>query len=57
MLEPTKNRYPPLKTKKKLHRDSSRGTITIISNPDHIPLRGVTHRLKDSNTKEVLPLL
>ena len=42
------------KTKKKPQQDSRRGTIMIKSNP--IPPRWMAHRLKNSNTKEVLPL-
>ena len=39
---------------KKPQQDSRRGTIMIKSNP--IPPRWMTHRLENSNTKEVLPL-
>jgi hypothetical protein len=33
ILEPTKNRYPFLKTKKKLQQDGKRGKIMIKSYP------------------------
>ena len=58
MLESTKKKKkkdtPQPKTRKKLQQDSRSGTIMIKSNP--IPARWVTHRLENSNTKEVLPL-
>ena len=54
-LPKKKKDTPHPKTKKKLQQDSRRGTIMIKSNP--IPAGWVTHRLENSNTKEVLPLL
>ena len=43
------------KTKKKLQLDGRRDAIMIKSNP--IPIRRVTPKLENNNTKEVLPLL
>ena len=53
---PPKKDTPRPKTKKQPQWDGRRGTITINSNP--IPPYGwVTHRLENSNTKEVLAVL
>ena len=57
-LEPSKGKkidasHP--KTKKKLQQDSKRDTVTVKSNP--IPAGCVTHKLENSNIKELLPLL
>ena len=55
-LEPTKKKDTlRSKTKEKLQQDRRRGTIMIKSNP--IPMRRLTLRLEDNNTKEVLALL
>ena len=51
---PPKKDAPCPKTKKKLHQDGRRGTITIKSNA--IPVGWVTHKLENNNTKEVYPL-
>ena len=48
---PPKKDTPHPKTKKKLHQDGRRGTITIKSNA--IPVGWVTHKLENNNTKEV----
>ena len=52
---PPKKDSPHPKTKKKPQQDGKRGAITIKSNP--IPTGWVTHKLENSNTKEVLALL
>ena len=51
-LEPTKKRYSTSKDRKP-QWDGRRGTMTI--NP--IPTRWAAHKLENSNSKEVLPLL
>ena len=50
MPGPTKKDTPHPKTKKKQY--GSRGIITIKSDP--IPVRKVTHKLENNNTREVL---
>ena len=55
-LEPTKLKdIPHPKTKEKPQQDGERGAIMIKSNP--IPAVWATHKLENSNTKEVLSLL
>lgn len=55
-LENTKKTDTPRpKTKKQQQWDGRRGTILIQSSS--IPIVGVTHKLENNNTKEVLPLL
>ena len=53
-LELTKKDTPHPKTKEKLQWDSTRGTITIKSNP--ITAEWVTQKLENNYTKEVHPL-
>ena len=53
-LELTKKDTPHPKTKEKLQSDSTRGTITIKSNP--ITAEWVTQKLENNYTKEVHPL-
>ena len=50
-----KNNTPHPKTKKKTKQDSRRSIVTMKSNL--IPIGWVTHKLENSKTKEVLPLL
>ena len=52
---PPKKDIPCPKTKKQLQWDSRSGAITIKLNP--IPTGWVSHKLKNRNIKEVLPLL
>ena len=54
MLEPTKKDTPYPKTKKKLYWGGRRGAVRIKSNP--IPAGWVSHKLENSNIKEVLAL-
>jgi len=51
----TKNRYPTSKDKEEATASDREGTIKIKSNP--IPARWVIHKLENTNTKEILPLL
>ena len=52
---PIKKDNPCSKLKKKLQLEGRRGTITIKSNL--IPSGWLTHRLENSNNKEILTLL
>ena len=52
---PPKKDTPRPKTKKKPQQEGRKGSITIKSNP--IPAGWVTHKLENSNSKEVLTLL
>ena len=52
---PSRKDTPHPRTKKKLQRNSRKGTIMIKSNP--MPVRWATHKLENNNTKEVFPLL
>ena len=49
-----KEKDTPYPKKKKPQQDGKRGAIMIKSNP--IPIKWVTMRLENNNTKEVFPL-